>query len=204
MLVAANQRENCKDHARKVTALSLGGEIRYLDRKNVPSIPTLIVAKSETRGEYPESKPKTESMTSFYTTLKEQSTNMLLVEDPPPIEYKFKIKECKIGLNYDWPEGNNEVYFKVYYWGSWHETNVFPNIVQDTWFFPGLIYSFTDPSTAILIDIWEDDGWGSGEDDFVADGWWYQRELRYDGLPSLRGAGKNGSITSRPMRYRPN
>ena len=74
----------------------------------------------------------------------------------------------------DWAEPP-EFYVKAKGNGEWKSTSITPPVNNTSpWYFTKTIYDFgnTRPSDSRL-EIWEDDGWGTGADDLVEDHWYY-------------------------------
>ncbi len=143
-------------------AYDKNGEETTLSTKTETEIPVLVVSFSEKRGNYnfiqkiPQNK------------LAKTTTN-----------YNFNIRGIYVKKNYEsWLDGAMEIYVKVKMkigangtYGGWSETQLGDlNANSAKYFNPGVnLISSQSEDYYIKIEIWEDDGWGSGNDDFVAD-----------------------------------
>jgi hypothetical protein len=137
------------------------GEEIILSTKTIPETPILVVTFSEKRGDY--------SVNNIQPKLSKVSTN-----------YNFNIQSIYVKHNYDdgWFLGDMEIYLKVKFkegvngtYGGWSEIDlgqVAANSAKT--FSPNItLVSRQVEEFYVKIEIWEDDGWGSGDDDFVAD-----------------------------------
>ena len=59
--------------------------------------------------------------------------------------------------------------------GEWQSTSITPPVNNTSpWYFTKTIYDFGDlRATYSQLEIWEDDGWGTGGDDLVESYWYY-------------------------------
>ncbi len=143
-------------------AFNTKGEEVTLSTKSKPQTSVLIVTFSEKSGNYYEN--------NIQTQVAKLSTT-----------YNFNINAIYVKKDYDdgWFLGDMEIYLRIKkkegisgIWGSWYEINPLCQLSsnQTKYFTPGIILAqSTIQDFYIKIEIWEDDAWGSGDDDFVAD-----------------------------------
>lgn len=143
-------------------AYNLKGEKVNLSTQNLPEIPVLIITFSEKEGNYLDS-----------------PNPMPLQKINSPYVHFFRLNKLYIKHDYEgWFSGDMEIYFKIKKkeytfgdYGSWYQINLGSLSSNQTKIYdpPVNIASSLTDEYYIKIEIWEDDGWGTGDDDFVAD-----------------------------------
>ncbi len=167
LLVAAVGYRKDSDKS-KITAYDLQGNEVLLSAERVPAIPTLVVYPSEKRGQYKEILVQT----SNFNTKKINSTNSVTNN------YSTKTNSIYIKKNYDnfWFGGAMEIYLKIKtrigaygYYGGWVEKGLGDVYANQAKYITVEIASHSTSDYYMQVEIWEDDGWGSGNDNLVAD-----------------------------------
>lgn len=143
------------------------------DKVQVPTFeqtetPVLVVTFSEKRGNY-----KNEYNVGSNTVQTGKGNKITTT-------YEFRLRNIYIKHQYDGGLlGDMEIYVKTKQnsteggaYGSWHEHGTWSVQHNDSHDFASpypLLESQGDDDWEMQIEVWEDDGWGSGDDDFVAD-----------------------------------
>lgn len=158
-------------------AYDLDGNRVALSKKAPPETPTLVVTLNETGGKY---------------ISKSDARNQPLPDEGgggggggTPL-WHWNVNYLRIGQRYDPAfESEMEIYFKRWWDTSgWHESPIYivPNNDVRTITLNYDLAAFPSSGTGMVFEIWEDDAWFNGGDDFVADQW-YQRQNYSDYYP---------------------
>jgi hypothetical protein len=158
------------DMEKQLEGFDLNGGSLQLSKKETPTAHALVIAPNEYKGDYPK---KLESPS--------KGSGPLTIDKTLAENKYFLLQRVRIQHDYDdgWFGGVMEIYFKISEeGGGWYEVGTWDveadveltiNRTVAVSYYP----NFTD---WIKLEVWEDDDWGTLNDDFVADQYWDQQD----------------------------
>lgn len=152
-----------------VDGYNVYGDIVRVSTEVPANVPVIAIAFSEKRGSYKAGWNR------------DHSFEKNRINSITSTSFQYRLVNIYIKKDYDsgWLLGDMEIYVKTKQnttvgggYGSWHEHGTWSVQDNNAYDLPTpypILEAQNDDDWEIQIEVWEDDGWGSGSDDFVAD-----------------------------------